>query len=102
MCIALLTERLIPAAVCFGFNPRGLVEQVVGYILYSPDCPLSAVRWLAFRRVSTDRQGRSGLGLEAQRGKVQAMAAERAAVIASEFVEVESERKNDRPQLAEA
>jgi hypothetical protein len=30
------------------------------------------------------------------------MAAEKVAVIASEFVDVESGRKNDRPQLAEA
>ena len=48
------------------------------------------------------RQGHSGLGLEAQMGKVQAMAAERVALIPSEFVDVESGRKNDRPQLAEA
>jgi len=59
------------------------------------DRPLSPVRWLAYYRVSTDRQGQSGLGLEAQRSKVAAMAAERGAVIAAEFVEVESGRKSD-------
>ena len=59
-------------------------------------------RWLAYYRVSTDRQGQSGLGLEVQRAKVEAMASERGAVIAAEFVEVESGRKNDRPQLAAA
>ncbi|MEB3169313.1 MAG: recombinase family protein [Synechococcaceae cyanobacterium] len=58
-----------------------------------------AVRWLAYHRVSTDRQGPVGLGLEAQRAKVASMAAERGAVIAAEFVAVESGRKNDRPQL---
>ena len=62
----------------------------------------SPLRWLAYYRVSTDRQGQSGLGLEAQRGKVSAMAAERGSLIAAEFVEVESGRKNDRPQLAAA
>ena len=66
----------------------------------SPDAP--PVRWLAYYRVSTDRQGQSGLGLEAQRAKVSTMAAERGAVIAAEFVEVESSRKDDRPQLAAA
>ena len=67
-----------------------------------PDRPLSPVRWLAYYRVSTDRQGNSGLGLDAQRAKVEAMASERGAVIAAEFVEVESGRKSDRPQLAAA
>ena len=71
-------------------------------MLSSADRPLSPVRWLAYYRVSTDRQGSSGLGLEAQRAKVEAMAAEREAVIVAECVEVESGRKNDRPQLAEA
>lgn len=66
------------------------------------DPSLTPARWVAYYRVSTDRQGRSGLGLEAQRVKVAAMAAERGAVIASEFVEVESGRKCDRPQLAAA
>ena len=57
---------------------------------------------VAYYRVSTARQGESGLGLEAQRAKVQQMAAERGAVVAAEFVEVESGRKADRPQLAAA
>ena len=57
---------------------------------------------IAYYRVSTARQGESGLGLEAQRAKVEALAAERGAVIAAEFVEVESGRKADRPQLAAA
>ena len=57
---------------------------------------------IAYYRVSTARQGESGLGLEAQRAKVQQMAAQRGAVIVAEFVEVESGRKADRPQLAAA
>ncbi len=57
---------------------------------------------IAYYRVSTARQGESGLGLEAQRVKVEALAAERGAVIVAEFVEVESGRKADRPQLAAA
>lgn len=67
--------------------------------LTTPAAPLELIAYL---RVSTARQGESGLGLEAQRAKVAAMAAERGAVVAGEFVEVESGRKADRPQLAAA
>lgn len=57
---------------------------------------------IAYYRVSTERQGQSGLGLEAQRAKVEQLAAERGATVVAEFVEVESGRKADRPQLAAA
>ncbi len=57
---------------------------------------------IAYYRVSTDRQGRSGLGLEAQRERVTQLAAERGAQVVAEFLEVESGRKTDRPQLADA
>lgn len=57
---------------------------------------------VAYYRVSTERQGQSGLGLEAQRAKVEAMAADRRAVVVAEFVEVESGRKADRPELGKA
>lgn len=57
---------------------------------------------IAYYRVSTARQGESGLGLEAQRAKVEAMASQRGAQVVAEFTEVESGRKSDRPQLAAA
>ena len=57
---------------------------------------------IAYFRVSTQRQGESGLGLDAQRQRVQELAARRGCQIIAEFVEVESGRKNDRVQLAEA
>ena len=57
---------------------------------------------VAYYRVSTERQGQSGLGLEAQRAKVKQLAADRRAVIVAEFTEVESGRKVDRPQLTAA
>lgn len=57
---------------------------------------------IAYYRVSTVRQGESGLGLEAQRAKVLQLAAERGATVVAEFTEVESGRKADRPQLAAA
>jgi len=59
-------------------------------------------RYVAYLRVSTDRQGRSGLGLEAQREAVAQYVAGTGGRIVAEFVEVESGRKNDRPKLAEA
>ena len=62
----------------------------------------AAVQLIAYYRVSTARQGESGLGLEAQRSKLEQMAADRGAVVVAEFVEVESGRKADRPQLAAA
>ena len=55
---------------------------------------------VTYLRVSTDRQGQSGLGLEAQRAAVAFYIAGRA--LLGEFVEVESGRKDDRPQLAAA
>lgn len=63
----------------------------------------SAHKFVAYLRVSTARQGRSGLGLEAQREAVQRFVADRGGVIiAPEFVEVETGKKNDRPQLVAA
>lgn len=57
--------------------------------------------FVAYYRVSTDRQGASGLGLEAQRRAVADFAAGRGGILA-EFTEVESGRKNDRPELRAA
>ena len=56
----------------------------------------------AYLRVSTDRQGRSGLGLEAQRKAVDDFLKRRQVEADREFVEVESGKRDDRPWLAEA
>ena len=57
-------------------------------------------RYIAYLRVSTERQGRSGLGLEAQRAAV--LAYLKGETPAGEYVEVESGKRNDRPKLGEA
>jgi DNA invertase Pin-like site-specific DNA recombinase len=59
-------------------------------------------KFVAYYRVSTDRQGRSGLGLEAQRSAVANYLNGGNWNIVSEFTEVESGRKADRPALDKA
>lgn len=59
-------------------------------------------KFVAYYRVSTQRQGQSGLGLEAQKAAVTAFLNGGNWTLVSEIVEVESGRKSDRPKLAEA
>lgn len=59
-------------------------------------------RYIAYYRVSTARQGRSGLGLEAQRAAVHTYLNGGAWELADEFVEIESGKRADRQQLAAA
>ena len=58
---------------------------------------------VSYLRVSTARQGRSGLGLEAQQDRIQGYATSRNATIIKEFVEVESGKaSSNRPELIAA
>jgi DNA invertase Pin-like site-specific DNA recombinase len=59
-------------------------------------------KFVAYYRVSTDRQGKSGLGLEAQKAAVLQYLNGGNWSLLAEFVEVESGKVNDRPQLAAA
>jgi DNA invertase Pin-like site-specific DNA recombinase len=58
-------------------------------------------RFIAYYRVSTDRQRKSGLGLEAQQATVTTYIAKNGQLLAA-YQEAESGRKNDRPELAKA
>ena len=57
---------------------------------------------VAYYRVSTQRQGQSGLGLESQQATVRDHAMRTGQPIAVEYTEIESGRKCDRPQLGAA
>jgi DNA invertase Pin-like site-specific DNA recombinase len=57
-------------------------------------------KYVAYYRVSTAKQGASGLGLEAQQYAVAAFLKD--GKIAGEYIEVESGKKNNRPQLVAA
>ncbi|BBU57226.1 resolvase [Mameliella alba] len=63
---------------------------------------MGIMRIIAYERVSTARQGRSGLGLEAQRSAIEAFAASRSAGVLARFTEVESGKRNTRPELDKA
>lgn len=57
-------------------------------------------RFVSYYRVSTKRQGESGLGLEAQREAVRRFIGE--GILVAEFEEVESGGRDDRPALERA
>lgn len=59
-------------------------------------------RYVTYARVSTQRQGVSGLGLEAQQHAVAQYLGTRQRQVVGEFVEIESGRRRDRPELSKA
>src|SRR5437764_11526877 len=69
-------------------------------------CSLDMERAIAYFRVSTQRQHRSGLGLDAQRAAIERFAATESVQIAAEYVEAETGKGSDalgrRPQFAAA
>src|SRR5687768_15072607 len=58
--------------------------------------------FVAYYRVSTRKQGASGLGVEAQRAAVASYLSGGQWKIVAEFTEVESGRRSDRPALEQA
>lgn len=60
------------------------------------------MKFIAYYRVSTDKQGESGLGLEAQQQICYAYARAEGAEIVAEFTDIESGSHNHRPELLKA
>ena len=60
------------------------------------------MRIIGYERVSTARQGASGLGIAAQRQAIDGFVAQRNADLIARFTEVESGRNPDRPELQKA
>lgn len=63
---------------------------------------MNSSKAISYLRVSTAAQSRSGLGLEAQEAAVGALAVQRSFTVIGEYREIESGRRNDRPELAKA
>jgi DNA invertase Pin-like site-specific DNA recombinase len=59
-------------------------------------------KFISYLRVSTDKQGRSGLGIEAQREAVTSYLNGGRWTLVAEYVETESGKRADRPKLAAA
>ncbi len=62
----------------------------------------SQTNYIAYYRVSTQKQGASGLGLEAQQKQVQDFAGRTGGTITATYTEVESGKKSDRVQILAA
>ncbi len=60
----------------------------------------TAPRYVAYYRVSTPKQGKSGLGIEAQKADVARFVTQNGGKVIAEYQEIESGRRADRPQLA--
>jgi len=60
------------------------------------------MKYVTYLRVSTRKQGSSGLGLAAQRSSIDALVTQRKGRVLESFTEVESGKNNDRPQLDKA
>jgi DNA invertase Pin-like site-specific DNA recombinase len=63
---------------------------------------MATASFVSYLRVSTKRQGHSGLGIEAQRNVVLEHLARERGTLVEEFVEVESGTQRERPQLDKA
>jgi DNA invertase Pin-like site-specific DNA recombinase len=63
---------------------------------------MASGKFVSYLRVSTDKQGRSGLGVEAQRAAVDSYLNGGRWTLVAEYVETESGRRSDRRQLGKA
>jgi len=60
------------------------------------------MKFVTYFRVSTDKRGKSGLGLEAQQAAVNTHVAHCGGEVIEQFTEIESGKKNNRPELERA
>ena len=97
-----LTSNVRP---CRGKSLPDVQKQVSTLVAggwLAPETPPMDGRFVSYLRVSTDRQGKSGLGLDAQKEAVAKHLNGGSWTQIDEFVEVESGKDNDRPELAKA
>jgi hypothetical protein len=80
-------------------NGASMPRRTAARVYSGPGVPRFVSSYI---RVSTTQQGASGLGLAAQREAVAGHVAGARGVIFDEFQEIESGKKNDRPQIAAA
>src|SRR5882724_1989219 len=93
------TQRRIRAA-----SPGHLLERSSVHASITPTGGLDRAhgKLVAYYRVSTATQGRSGLGLEAQQQAVRMYLNSGRWTLVAEYTEVESGKLNSRPQLLRA
>ena len=63
---------------------------------------MTVTKFIAYYRVSTNKQGHAGLGMQAQRDSVANYLATTKGELLEEYTEVQSGKKNDRPELEKA
>ena len=89
--------------------PARFSLEIINTFVYNPPIGLGERhmsphygKFIAYFRVSTNRQGKSGLGLDAQREAVMNYLDGGRWTLIGEFTEVESGRRSDRPELEKA
>jgi len=83
-------------------TPHFIFISFVSTLIDTSDNDMAEGTFIAYYRVSTAKQGASGLGLEAQKEAVNQYLNGGNWTLAAEFTEVESGKRNDRPELAKA
>jgi len=63
---------------------------------------VAKLNYVSYFRVFTDKQGRSGLGLEAQQTSIETFVDRQLGEVLESYTEIESGRKSDRPELGKA